>query len=612
MGTARQVCAQHTESFLRAALSIRDMGARIRLWLAITFAAAVLLLCFVGALAYRTTTQLIVSNEHVTRSHGLLERLTYLRVLLDDAETGSRGYALTGRKDSLEPYNGAVAQLNSTIQILRHDLAENPESLRRFEELPPLIESRLAVMRELIAAREAGGFSAAAQVAASGRGKELMNALWAKITRLQVEEQNVLLKRDRELRESARRAIWAVLIASLLGVIVLAAATTVIYRTVRQRELAEAALRRSESVQRAILDGTNHAVMSTDGDGLLKTVNVTGLSWLGYEINELAGKPICVLHDQAELRARAEELSRSTGLPVSPGFDALTAKPARGIAEERNWTYLRKNGSAMPVRVSITALRNKAGDVTGYVVIASDLTERQAVERMKDEFISVVSHELRTPLTSIKGALGLVAGGVLQKSPERASRMLQIASENTDRLMRLVNDILDLERLQSGQLRLEKSYADSAELMKQAADSVRAMAESRGVTVEVSPVSQQLDIDAGRIVQSFTNLLGNAIKYSPADARVHFAAEVVGGSIVFKVTDQGRGIPAEKIESIFERFQQVDASDSREKGGTGLGLAITRSIVQRHYGEVWAESELGRGSTFFVRLPLVGMAVGAN
>jgi signal transduction histidine kinase len=242
--------------------------------------------------------------------------------------------------------------------------------------------------------------------------------------------------------------------------------------------------------------------------------------------------------------------------------------------------------------------------VTGYVVIASDLSERQALERMKDELISVVSHELRTPLTSIKGALGLLAGGTLQKSPERAGRMVQIASENTDRLMRLVNDSLDLERMQFRQLAFDKSLVDTAELMRQSVDSVRTIAESAGVSVVVSPVSETIHADAGRIVQSFTNLLSNAIKFSPREGVVNFTADAASTNIIFRVTDQGRGIPADKLETIFERFQQVDASDSRDKGGTGLGLAITRSIVQQHDGEVWAESALGRGSTFFIRLPL--------
>lgn len=587
------------------------MGGSIRRWLVLTFAAAVLLIGFVGGLAYRTTTRLVLANQRLMASHSLVEHLTYLRLLIDDAESGARGYALTGRKEYLEPYHASVAQVDSTVQTLRHDLAESPELLSSFEELPPLIESRLRVSEELIAARQGGNVGDAVSVTASGRGKELMDKIRERITALQQKEQNLLLERERESRQSARRALWSVLVTSAFGVIILAVATTLIWRTIRQRETVEAALRRAEAMQRAILDGTNHAIISTDAEGRLRTINATGLALLGYSVDDLAGQSLCVLHDGQELRARAEELNRSMSIPVNAGFEALSAKPSRGIAEERNWTYVRRDGSRLPVRVAMTALRDATGAVSGYVVIVSDMSERRAVERMKDEFISVVSHELRTPLTSIKGALGLLAGGALHKAPERAGRMLRIASENTNRLMRLVNDILDFERLQSGQLSFDKTVVGAAELMHQAADSVRALAETSGVDLEVRPVRECVHADEGRMVQSFTNLLANAIKFSPAGGLVEFAAEVTGSSIVFRVSDHGRGIPAEKLDAIFERFQQVDASDSRDKGGTGLGLAITRSIVQQHGGEVWANSEVERGSNFFIRLPVAAAVVGA-
>lgn len=580
------------------------MAGSIRRWLVLTFVAAVLLIALVGGLAYRTTTRLVLANQRLMASHSLVEHLTYLRLLIDDAETGARGYALTGRQEYLEPYHASLAQVDSTIQIVRRDVAENPHLLSSFAELPPLIASRLRVSGELIAARQRGNVDDAVNTMASGRGKELMDKIRNRITALQNEEQNLLLQRERESGETARRALWSVLATSVFGVFILAAATTMIWRTLRQRETAEAALRRAEAMQRAILDGTNHAIFSSDAQGFLRTANATALAWLGYSAPELRGKPLCILHDEEELRARAEELSRSMAMPVEAGFEVLSAKPARGIAEERDWTYLRKDRSRLPVRVSVTALRNHAGSVSGYVVIAGDMSERRLVERMKDEFISVVSHELRTPLTSIKGALGMLVGGLLEKAPARAGRMLQIASQNTDRLMRLVNDILDLERLQSGQLSLDKTRNEASELMRQASDSVRGMAEMCGVTVALRPVREWVHADEGRLVQSFTNLLGNAIKFSPRGEVVEFAAEVAGKSIVFRVSDHGRGIPAEKLDAIFERFQQVDASDSRDKGGTGLGLAITRSIVQQHGGEVWADSNRERGSSFFIRLPL--------
>ena len=255
---------------------------------------------------------------------------------------------------------------------------------------------------------------------------------------------------------------------------------------------------------------------------------------------------------------------------------------------------------------------------------------------MKDEFISVVSHELRTPLASIHGALALLKSGLLNQAPERGNRMLNIAIANTDRLVRLINDILDLERLHSQQVTMLKQTCNIAELMLQTVNEMQPIAEEAGVNLSVKPVDTKLWGCPDQLIQTLTNLLSNAIKYSPkgttvwltaskqfidrnnTDSSAHFTSTVKtkytkalacnihhSYQVLIAVKDQGRGIPADKIESIFGRFQQVDASDSRQKGGTGLGLAICRSIVQQHQGKIWAESTLGEGSTFFVALPVL-------
>jgi len=227
---------------------------------------------------------------------------------------------------------------------------------------------------------------------------------------------------------------------------------------------------------------------------------------------------------------------------------------------------------------------------------------RQEVEQMKDEFVSVVSHELRTPLTSIRDALGLLAGGRVT-DPEKVQRMLDIAVTNTDRLVRLVNNILDLERMGSGRISMERQACAVADLMTDAAEVMHPAAEKANVQLSVSPLAAFIWADPDRIMQTLTNLLSNAIKFSPPGGAVWLTAARVGEQIQFQVRDQGRGIPADKLESVFQRFEQVDASDAREKGGTGLGLAICRTIVNQHGGRSWVESKLGAGSSFFVSLP---------
>jgi PAS domain S-box-containing protein len=248
-------------------------------------------------------------------------------------------------------------------------------------------------------------------------------------------------------------------------------------------------------------------------------------------------------------------------------------------------------------------LLDDAGKMESVFSMVLDVTHRHQIERMKDEFISVVSHELRTPLTSIYGSLKMLASGLLQQQPAKEQRLLTIAVENTDRLMRLVNDILDIERIESGTVQMVKSVWQVSELMTKAVEAIEPLAEKADIQLSVRDTGGNVWVDGDRMIQTFTNLLGNAIKFSERNSTIWFTAQKQSGQMLFQVRDCGRGIPADKLDAIFERFQQVDASDARSGEGTGLGLAICRSIIQQHGGHIWAESTLGEGSTFSLILP---------
>jgi signal transduction histidine kinase len=225
---------------------------------------------------------------------------------------------------------------------------------------------------------------------------------------------------------------------------------------------------------------------------------------------------------------------------------------------------------------------------------------------MKDEFIAVVSHELRTPLTSMHSALKILATGRLGTLSKDGQQILEIADDNTERLVRLVNNVLDLQRIESGEVKMEKQVCNVSTLMIQAKEAMQPMAQNHGVVLIAEPVDINIFVDSDYIVQALTNLISNAIKFSSVNGKVWLTAENrPNAEVLFSVSDEGQGIPSDKLESIFERFQQVDSSDSRRKGGTGLGLTICRKIVEQHEGKIWAESTLGQGSTFSFTLPLL-------
>jgi PAS domain S-box-containing protein len=265
--------------------------------------------------------------------------------------------------------------------------------------------------------------------------------------------------------------------------------------------------------------------------------------------------------------------------------------------------HIQPDGTIRFCRLKTAPIFSDRDQLIGHVGTITDITESRAIEKMKNEFISIVSHELRTPLASIRGSLGLLAAGVLKDQPETAKQMLEIASSDTERLVRLVNDILDLERLESSQVILVKQWCDAAVLMRKSAEAVLSVAAENNINLSILPETTTIWADPDRIVQLLVNLLSNAIKFSPAESTVTVRVEDLGDRVLFEVKDRGRGIPADKLETIFGRFQQVDASDSRQKGGTGLGLAICRSIVQQHGGRIWAESVLSEGSSFYFTVP---------
>jgi DNA-binding response OmpR family regulator/HPt (histidine-containing phosphotransfer) domain-containing protein len=232
-------------------------------------------------------------------------------------------------------------------------------------------------------------------------------------------------------------------------------------------------------------------------------------------------------------------------------------------------------------------------------------TDRKQVERLKNEFVSLVSHELRTPLTSIHGALRILASGLLSADSGQGKRLLQIAVDSTDRLVDLINDILDVERIESGSVKMNKTRCNSADIVVQAIQLMQPAADRIGATISVSNPEIELVADCDRIVQVLTNLLSNAIKFSPFGSTVWLSVERQPDRVLFTVKDEGCGIPTDKLGSIFDRFQQADSSDSRHHDGTGLGLTICRSVVQQHQGQIWVESVVGQGSTFYFTLPLL-------
>lgn len=367
------------------------------------------------------------------------------------------------------------------------------------------------------------------------------------------------------------------------------------------------ALRISENRFEAILSIADDAIISVDNSQRITLFNQGAEKIFGYTAEEVLGKKLDLL-----LPTRFAQEHRNHVATFGK-----SSAHARRMGERQEIFGCRKDGSEFPAEASISKL--DLGRESVYTVILRDITERKQVEKMKDEFVSVVSHELRTPLTSIHGSLGMLTSGLLSTTSEQGKRLLEIATDSTERLVRLINDILDIERIESGKVKMERENCDLRDLINSAINIMQPLADKAGVSLSIhnsnssSNISSiQLWADPDRIIQTLTNLFSNAIKFSEPGSTVYLMTELQKDQVLVTVQDTGRGIPEDKLESIFERFQQVDSSDSRNHDGTGLGLAICKSIVQQHGGKIWVESVLGEGSSFYFTLPILTVYYRAN
>jgi PAS domain S-box-containing protein len=362
------------------------------------------------------------------------------------------------------------------------------------------------------------------------------------------------------------------------------------------RMQAEAALRQSEEQLRLITNALPVLIAYVDDQKQYRFNNQAYEEWLGQSPRQIFGH-----HLQ---RVWGEDCYQR----MQPQVEAALSGQ---VVTYENEVVL-KDGSVRSVNATYIPHQDGSEVVKGFFSLTSDISDRKAIERMKDEFISVISHELRTPLTSLHSALKILATGRLGNLSTEGQQMLGIADDSTERLVRLVNNVLDLQRIESGKVVMERQACNAASLMTQAAEAMQAMAQQQGVTLVTQAEDVLVWADADYILQALTNLLSNAIKFSAPGATVWLTAIRLENSssspqplaeVVFRVRDEGQGIPADQLERIFERFQQVDSSDSRRKGGTGLGLAICRKIIEQHNGKIWAESTPAHGSTFAFTVP---------
>lgn len=351
-------------------------------------------------------------------------------------------------------------------------------------------------------------------------------------------------------------------------------------------------LRDSEATIRTIFETAADSIITISENGLIERTNRTCEIMFGYQFHQLFGKHISFL-----IKSFSDQQLNQESWPKLREM-AVKAKPALRL--EGLGAGSRKG--EFPIEIALSHVDMKGRKL--MTAIIRDITERKEAERRVSEFYSIVSHELRTPLTSIRGSLGLIEGGLAGELSIETSELVGIARESCDRLIRLINDILDLKKLEMGKFVFHKLELKSSDLLKSALASTQGMADERAVRLELGWTTEQTVLaDPDRIQQVLVNLLSNAIKYAPKNSAVELSATAQAGAVKFSVRDSGKGISSDKQHMLFKKFQQIDSSDKRQQEGTGLGLAICKAIIDQHGGEIGVDSKEGEGAKFWFTLP---------
>jgi signal transduction histidine kinase len=354
---------------------------------------------------------------------------------------------------------------------------------------------------------------------------------------------------------------------------------------------------------------TEQSIIGSSVTGLIDNWNAGAEKLFGLSSEETEGKRyIFEFHVAAELNARSRELNYPPGETVlNPGFSALVESARLGRAESREWTYVRDDGTEVPVLLSVTKRVDDAGNTSGYLFVASDVTQSREVARLKDEFVGLISHELRTPLSSILGYLELLRDDEDNPLSDEQNHYLSVAERNAHRLLRLVGDLLFTAQVESGKFPLDSHPIELDRIVSAAVESARPVANAAGITVEqvLPDVTPWVHGDAIRLGQACDNLISNAIKFTPRGGIVTVALAAHNGSAEITVRDTGMGIAASELDQLYSRFFRASTATRNAVPGVGLGLTITKAIVTAHRGELDVESEEGVGTCFSVKLALI-------
>jgi len=545
------------------------------------------ILLAVGTVAYRSIDVLVESGRFESDTQAEQVKLELTVSAMRRAESLLHQYMITGDARDLAGFRAARAQCEAAVNELR--TSGDTDQRRRFAALKLAMTELLALLDRSAQARADKGLQAAAALAYGAGALRLDQDIESLTDELRLYAGRSFRLRREETAFSAGTTTFMISWGTAFAVALLLWAMVVIHRHQTGRQAAERALQASEAQLRLITDAVPAFIGYVDHSGRLLFHNRTIESWLNRGAAEIDGRTLRELIGPEAYRAMESGVQ-----------EVLAGREARA-----EFTLDADGGRKIDVSAHLVPRREASGPASGYYVLATDISALKEVGRLKNEFVATVSHELRTPLTSIRGSLGMLAGGVTGALPDKARQLVTIAMENSERLVRLVNDILDSEKLRDDKVEMNIRDMDLGPLVERSIRENEGYAGTYGVRLAYAADANVPKIagDGDRLLQVVTNLISNACKFSPQGGEVEVSLHSADGRVELSVSDRGPGIPEDLRGRLFERFAQLDASDARRRGGTGLGLSICRSIIQRLGGDIGYRPREGGGSTFYFSLP---------
>ncbi|MET0371301.1 MAG: ATP-binding protein [Sphingobium sp.] len=507
------------------------------------------------------------------------------------AETSQRGYVITGDKEFEAGYRAWQGHIRQSFAKAERLYSRAPQHLADLVEARRMADAKFREMTEVLERYDARGAAVARTRIADGEGKRIMARLEQQLNGIIGREQAIGNARvaDYDARTAELQRVMWVLIA--LGSLLLAIGLTALWRQRAARYDLEVRAFDAARRNKTILDSTMDAIIIINPSGSIETINSAASNMLGYEAECVARRDFALISD------------------IAPGAGSFPERIGLvdGALQRTHWTdrqVRHKDGRLLPVDIALGVMPLPDGE--HIVASLRDIAERKRIEKMKDDLISTVSHELRTPLTSIVGALGLLRMGEAGDLTEDKAGLIAIADNNAHRLIRLINDMLDVDRIDSGKLRMALKPLDLRDTVMRACEDNSSLALASGVALDCSLPDEGLIVqgDEDRLIQVLTNLLSNAVKFTAAGGciAIGVARSTDGKRALVHVDDEGPGIPEEFRSRIFGRFERASVDDGG--AGTGLGLAIAKEIAGQHGGEIWFEDRPGGGTRFVVSLPI--------